>query len=43
MNDRYRSPDVPPRVTSLVVQVHVKRAAMTAVVQVATKKSKGAN
>nr|DAE79188.1 MAG TPA: hypothetical protein [Caudoviricetes sp.] len=43
MNDRYRSPDVPPRVTSHVVQVHVERATMTAVVQGATEKSKGAN
>jgi hypothetical protein len=43
MNDRYRSPEVPPRVTGLVVQVHVKRATMPTVVQVATEKSKGAD
>nr|DAI64652.1 MAG TPA: hypothetical protein [Caudoviricetes sp.]DAI85388.1 MAG TPA: hypothetical protein [Caudoviricetes sp.] len=43
MNDRYRSPDVPPRVTSHVVQVHVERATMPTRGQVATEKSKGAS
>ena len=42
MNDRFRRPDVPPRVRRRVVHIHVRRTALPRVTQVATDIGEGA-